>query len=56
MIVVLSAMFAGLAVGVLMAAVVGVPLTAAMGAGGGTLAFTYGAGMSAFSYIRRQSN
>ncbi|WP_437100232.1 hypothetical protein [Streptomyces sp. enrichment culture] len=55
MIVTLSAMLAGLAAGVFMAAV-GMPLTTAMGAGGGTLAFTYGAGMTAVSYIRKQSN
>ncbi|CAL9341967.1 hypothetical protein SUDANB178_00285 [Streptomyces sp. enrichment culture] len=54
-IVTLSAMLAGLAAGVFMAAV-GMPLTTAMGAGGGTLAFTYGAGMTAVSYIRKQSN
>ncbi|MGV9232401.1 hypothetical protein ACWEQW_12405 [Streptomyces nigra] len=51
----LSAMLAGLAVGVFVIAL-DVPLIAAMGAGGGTLAFTFGAGMTAVSYIRKQSN
>ena len=34
----------------------GEPTTTALGAGGGGLAFTFGAGMTALSYIKRQDS
>ncbi|MFI1767664.1 hypothetical protein ACH41H_37245 [Streptomyces sp. NPDC020800] len=48
-------MLVGLTASVLLA-IVGMPALAVMSAGGGTLAFTFGAGMTAVSYIRKQNN